>query len=148
MLVLDFCKDEDFRPMQDVMFGAMNGYSAFVNAVYPNNMTPEGREKHCRTFLHIKNMDPSQRWIKVTDMSTGEIIGCANWNVYDGAKPEEIELDGPLGTWETDDDKEWAQAMFQAYMADRRHVIRKATGPVICEYKLSPFRSHRSIPST
>ena len=129
---VDFCKDEDFEAMMPVMFGAMAGRSQFVNAVYPHNLTPEGQKKHEQTFLYLKSIDPSQRWLKATDNSTGEMVGIAQWNVYDGAKPPEIELDGPPGTWDTDDDKEWAQAMFTAYMEDRRRIIREATGPVIC----------------
>ena len=118
--------------MMPVMFGAMAERSQFVNAVYPHNMTPEGQEKHRQTFLFLKGIDPSQRWLKATDNATGEIVGVAQWNVFDGPKPPEIELDGPPGTWDTQDDKEWAQALFRAYMEDRRKVIREATGPVMC----------------
>ena len=106
--------------------------SQFVNAVYPHNMTKEGQEKHCQTLLFVKSIDPSQRWLKATDNATGDIVGVAQWNVYDGPKPPEIELDGPDGIWDTQDDKEWAQALFRAFMEYRRKVIREATGPVMC----------------
>ena len=133
-LALDFCKDEDFGPMVDLMFDAMGARSQFVNAVYPHNMTKEGREKHRQTFLYLKVIDPSQRWLKVTDPALNQIIGVAQWNVYDGPKPPEIELDGPPGTWDSEDDKEWAQALFKSYMEDRWRVIREATGPVLCMF--------------
>ena len=122
--------------MMDVMFGAMQGGSAFVNSVYPHNETKEGRDKHRQTFLYIKSVDSSQRWLKVTDTKINKIIGVANWQVYDGPKPPEVELDGPPGTWDTQDDKEWAQAMFRAYMEDRQRVIREATGPVMCMFAI------------
>ncbi|KAL9116194.1 MAG: hypothetical protein Q9227_000565 [Pyrenula ochraceoflavens] len=132
-LVLDYAKDEDFGEMMDVAFDAMQGGSQFVNAVYPHNMTKAGRDKHRQTFLYLKNIDPSQKWLKVTDTATNEIIGVANWQVYDKEKPPEAPLDGPDGTWDDEHEKEWAQAMFAAYMEDRRRVIREATGPVLCE---------------
>lgn len=131
-LVLDFARDEDFEEMTTVAFGAMKGMSQFVNAVYPHNETKEGRDKHRQTFLYIKSIDPSQRWLKVTNTATNEIIGVANWQVYDKEKPLETPLDGPEGTWDNQDEKEWAQALFDAYMEDRRKVIREATGPVMC----------------
>ncbi|MCJ1313395.1 hypothetical protein MMC25_007073 [Agyrium rufum] len=142
-LVLDHCQDEDFPEMMDVAFGTMRGMSAFVNSVYPHNMTAEGRDKHRQTFLYLKSVDPSQRWLKVTDTKINRIIGVANWQVYDGEKPPEDELDGPAGTWDTPDDKEWAQAMFRAYMEDRRRVIREAKGPVMCLSILCVLPEHQ-----
>ncbi|KAL9623737.1 MAG: hypothetical protein Q9160_001967 [Pyrenula sp. 1 TL-2023] len=131
-LVLDIAKDEDFEKMMDVVFGAIDGTDEFVKAVYPLNMNKEGRDKHRQKFLYIKSIDPSQRWLKVTDTASNEIIGVANWQVYDKKKPPETTLDGPEGTWSNQNEKEWAQAIFDAYMEDRRRVIRAATGPVMC----------------
>lgn len=135
-LALDFCKGDDFGSMIHLMFDAMGGGSQFVNAVYPHNTTTEGRKKHAQTLLYLKSIDPSQRWLKVIDTALGQIIGIAQWHVYDGPKPPEVELDGPPGTWDTDEDKEWAQALFRSFMEDRRRVIREATGPVMCMFFL------------
>ncbi|KAI9843958.1 MAG: hypothetical protein M1837_005999 [Sclerophora amabilis] len=144
-LTLDLCRDEDFREMTDVMFDSMAGNNEFVNAIYPHNMTKEGRDKHCARFLRAKNVDSTQRWLKVTDTATCEIIGVIRWNIYDDPqkKPAETQLDGPEGTWDTLDDKQWAQAMFNDYMLDRWKVIREATGPVLCLSLLAVAPKHQ-----
>ena len=48
----------------------------------------------------------------MTDPTCGETIAVSGWNVYEGEKPPEMQLDGPPGIWDTEDDKAWAQALF------------------------------------
>ena len=136
---VSMCKDEDFGEMMPMMFGTMGGQSQFVNAVWPHNLTKEGQEKHRQGFLHMKSIDPSQRWLKAVDDETGKIVGVAEWLVYDGPKPPEVDMDGPADYWDTQDDKEWTQALFRSFMEDRRKVLREATGPVLCRCRQFPY---------
>jgi hypothetical protein len=127
------CKDDDFADMMPMMFGTMGGYSQFINALWPHNLTKEGQEKHRQGFLHSKAGDSSQRWLKATDKESGKIVGIAEWLVYDGPKPAEVGLDHPAGYWDTPDEEEWAQALFKSFMEDRRRVLREASGAVMCK---------------
>ena len=145
---LDECLDSDFNmTMMSIIFDGMNGRNHFINAIRPHNMTPEGRERARQDYLRMKHLDSSSRWIKATDRVTGEMVGMAQWNVYTGEKPPEKDLDGPPGKWDSEDDKEWAVALFRSNMAHRREVLRKATGPVICTCLLDAFQKLKSHPS-
>ena len=78
VLTLDLLRDEDWNlSLMNLMFDAMNNSSTFVNAVYPKHGTKEGREQALQRFLTFKAVDPSQRWIKVTDTEIDQVIGVA-----------------------------------------------------------------------
>jgi len=137
---LELCKAEDLTPaVMKLIFDAFGGRSQLMNAMHPHVDTPEGLEKTCLRYQNLSKNDYSQRWVKV--MVDGEIIGVSQWCIYDGPKPPEVDLDGPPGTWDSADDKEWAQSLYRSLMAYRRPIIRAATGPVIC--KCNPVRSLR-----
>lgn len=125
--------DDEFAEFVPMTFEAMGGRSEFVNAVWPSGFTPAGQEMSRQRFLFLKTIDPSCRWVKVTDTDTNQIIGVAQWNVYEGQKPPEMIVDGPPGTWENDTEKEYAQELFKSYMAKRWQFIRENDVPLICE---------------
>ena len=142
ILITD-CSDSDINtPIMALIFDGMNGQNHFINAIRPHNMTPSGREKAREDYLRMKRLDPSSRWIKATTTASPssstndeELLGMAQWNVYEeGAsnRPPEKDLDGPPGKWDSNDDKEWAVALFRSNMARRRKVLRETSGPVIC----------------
>ena len=132
---IDECSDSDINmSMMAIIFDGMNGQNHFINAIRPHNMTAKGREKAREDYLRMKHLDPSSRWLKATDRSTGELVGMAQWNVYEGEKPPEKDLDGPPGKWDSEEDKQWAVALFRSNMVHRRKVLREASGPVICVY--------------
>lgn len=149
MFVVSACEDADFTvSFMDAMFDAINGSSPFVNALYPDNMTLEGREKAVDRHLELKRLDASQKWEKGVETTTGEIAGMAMWNVYEREKPLEMDLDGPPGYWPTEDEREFAKAIFRSFMEYRRKIIKETPGPVMCMYCcvlaffLCPRRSH------
>ncbi|KAH7396206.1 hypothetical protein BKA66DRAFT_606098 [Pyrenochaeta sp. MPI-SDFR-AT-0127] len=131
-LELGFPSDEDFMSFIPMAFEAMGGRSEFVNTIWPGGLTKEGQDKARLGFLFLKGIDPSCRWIKVTDTDTNEIVGVAQWNVYEGQKPPEVVVDGPPGTWENDTEKEYAQELFKSYMQKRWKYIRENELPLIC----------------
>ncbi|KAF1935603.1 hypothetical protein EJ02DRAFT_484223 [Clathrospora elynae] len=131
-LKLGIPTDDEFPTFVPMTFEAMGGRSEFVNVVWPRGFTKDGQELNTSRFLFLKNIDPSSRWIKVTDTQTNEIIGVAQWNVYDGQKPPEMIVDGPPGTWENDTEKEYAQELFKSYMQKRWAYIRENELPLVC----------------
>lgn len=132
--------DEEFATFVPLTFEAMGGRSEFVNAVWPGGFTSAGQEMTRQRFLFLKSIDPSCKWVKITDTDTNEIVGVAQWNVYDKEKPPEMIVDGPPGTWATDADKEFAQELFKSFMAKRWQYIRENELPILCK-SLSKFSS-------
>lgn len=132
-LTLGFPTDDEFASFTPMMFEAMGGRSEFVNTIYPGGLTKEGQEKARLGFLFLKSIDPSCKWVKITDTETNEIVGVAQWNVYEGQKPPEMVVDGPPGTWENDTEKEYAQELFKSYMQKRWKFIRENELPLICK---------------
>jgi hypothetical protein len=132
-LLLGHPTDEEFATFVPMTFEAMGRRSEFVNAVWPGGFTKEGQEMSTSRFLFLKSIDPSCRWIKVTDSEANEIIGVAQWNVYEEQKPQEVIVDGPPGTWKNEDEKEYAQELFKSYMQKRWAFIRENELPLICK---------------
>lgn len=131
-LTLGYPIDDEFAKFVPMTFEAMGGRSEFVNTIYPGGLTKEGQQKAKAGFLFLKGIDPSCKWIKVTDTDTNEIIGVAQWNVYESQKPPEMVVDGPPGTWKDDIEKEYAQDLFKSYMQKRWEFIRGNALPLIC----------------
>ncbi|KAJ4377337.1 hypothetical protein N0V83_000162 [Neocucurbitaria cava] len=131
-LELGYPTDDEFASFVPMTFEAMGGRSEFVNTVWPEGFTKEGQEMSRQRFLFLKKIDPTCKWVKVTDNETNEIIGVAQWNVYEGQKPPEMIVDGPPGTWKDETEKEYAQELFKAYMEKRWKFIRENKLPLMC----------------
>lgn len=127
-------KDE-FRSVVEMLFHAYDTSSAFVNAVYPHKITKdgiEGLDMVVARLQYLIDIDPSVRWYKVTDSSTGEIVSASQWNVYDQEKGPEMMLDGPPGAWENEGEKRYAVEMFEAFITPRYKRYRELEAPIIC----------------
>jgi len=59
--------------------------------------TPSNQARLASYYQSILHTNPADVWIKVTEKSTGKIVGASNWRVHMGAVPEHEEED--LG-WE------------------------------------------------
>ncbi|KAM0799118.1 acyl-CoA N-acyltransferase [Usnea florida] len=141
-LSLDFCDDADIARVTEILFDAFGTRNHYINTLYPHHDTPNGRAGHCERLLSLKLNDATSRWLKVTDTSTGKIIGQAMWQVY-VEKPPETPLTEDF--WGNDEEKEYGQDLYRAYRVPRRRLIRAATGPVLCLAMLSvdPDHQHR-----
>ena len=128
-LSLDFCDDADIARVTEILFDAFGTRNHYINTLYPHHDTPNGRARHCERVLSLKLKDATSRWLKVTDTSTGKIIGQAMWHVY-----VEKPLEAPLTEdfWGDDEEKEYGQDLYRAYRVPRRRLIRAANGPVLC----------------
>lgn len=134
-LKLERANSQDFKEFVPLIFAAVGGSSEWVNTLYPHNGTQEGQKRATERLLDLKSIDPSIRWYKASDTKTGEIVAVSQWHVYqDVAKPKEDVCDGPPGTWESELEREYAQALFRSFMADRWAAIRENELPIVCEH--------------
>jgi hypothetical protein len=128
--------NEELRDVVDMLFKAYDGSSAFVNAVYPHKVTEhevEGLDMVTARLQYLRDVDPSTKWFKVKDTTTGEIVSASQWNVYNKEKPPEMMLDGPPGAWASDEDKRYALEMFEAFITPRYTRYREVDAPIVCE---------------
>ena len=137
-LVLSYCKDEDFPTLTDIIFGATDGGPAdkcdpLFDALYPHWNTPEGRQSHCRRFIHWRNVDNCAHWLKVTDIDTDEIIACGQWAIY-GNAPTAVFVATPtlLDTYDTPEEEEYGDAVFKAFHKEREKVQKEISGSLLC----------------
>jgi hypothetical protein len=134
VLQLDHCTDADMARVFELVSISFGHEHPFIEAVYPGHETPSGRAHGTERMLAAKNGDPNTTFLKITDTSTGEIIGIAKWNVYDGVIPEEIsKLGGDY--WDTEDAKELAEWNYNEYVDLRRKAIRESKGNLVCTLK-------------
>ncbi|KAF1968939.1 hypothetical protein BU23DRAFT_601933 [Bimuria novae-zelandiae CBS 107.79] len=129
-------KDEGLRDIVAMLFKAYNHTSAFVNAIYPRTLTPdgiEGLDTVTERLQWLRDNDPSTRWFKETDTSTGAIVSASQWNVYDKEKPPEMMLDGAPPNWfSSDADNKYAVEMIAAFIGPRYKRYREADAPIMC----------------
>lgn len=97
--------------------------------MYPKHLTPLGRVQGAERLLRMKRTDATNRFLKATDMTTGEIIGQAKWIVFRDGMPEKIPLAGDY--WESEDDKEYAKCIYEGLVEPRRMVARSAEGTLV-----------------
>ncbi|KAL8942205.1 MAG: hypothetical protein Q9211_001503 [Gyalolechia sp. 1 TL-2023] len=130
-LKLGDCDDSDMTDAFAIISSALGHEHPYHDYVFPNHDTTPGRKVGGERLLAIKTSDPNTRFLKVTDMDTGEIIAVAKWNIYDGVVPDEIELDGDF--WATSEDKEYAKYLFRGYLVPRREAIKRSGGHLVCK---------------
>jgi hypothetical protein len=78
---------EDFEQVSAVIFKAYRGENAYINAVYPENLTKDGQAKGTQRLRSLAEATDLARFEKVTDGATGKIVGVAIWLVYENEKP-------------------------------------------------------------
>ena len=128
-LSVDFCDDTDFYRIFSIVSDAFGDDQPYIDAIFPSHHEHSGRIKGGERLLEMKRTDSTNRFLKATDTSTGEIIGLAKYIIFANGKPEESPLGGDL--WKTTDEKEYAAQLYEQYLEPRRKVVRSADGPVI-----------------
>ncbi|KAF2152226.1 hypothetical protein K461DRAFT_268207 [Myriangium duriaei CBS 260.36] len=77
-------------------------------AIGPN--TAESRERNTQVFQHIIVSDPHLVWMKVTEKSTGKIVGGSMWRIHQTVVPE-VMFDNRPRPWLDDDPKNKQRVM-------------------------------------
>ena len=130
VLKLEECNETDMSRAFAIVSSAFGHEQPYMNALYPAHSTPSGRETGADRFRDMYRTDPNTTFLKVTDTDTGEMIAQAKWNIYNGAVPEEVELDGDY--WVDDEEKDYARYLFRQYQGPRRIAIKKSGGHLVC----------------
>ena len=123
--------DADIDKIMSIVFQCYGGTNEYINAVFPRNQTEEGRRLNSERMVFINSVAPTVFWEKVVDSDTGEIVGGAMWNLCEDAKPPPYEMDGPPGTWETEADKRYAQALQRSFVEDEERVWAENDLPLL-----------------
>lgn len=129
-LKLDFCDDADMFRVFSIISDAFGDEQPYMDVLFPNHKTAEGRAQGRDRLLQIKHHDPHARFLKVTDTDTGEIIGHARWLVYEDKPTKWDELSGDY--WQDEDEKALAAHLYTGYLKPRRAAIQAAKGPLVC----------------
>jgi hypothetical protein len=111
-----------------------------VNAVDPHRVTNcgiQGLNKVVGRLAYLWDVDPSVRWLKDTDTTTGNIVSASPWNVYDKEKPAEMMLDGHPGSWDSEADNKYAIEMFKSFITPTWTRYREAEVPIICKFGMA-----------
>ena len=109
---------EDVDKIIGIMFKSYGGNNEYINAAFPKGLTEAGHHMTVQRMLFILSVAPSVWWEKAIDSSTGEIVGGAMWNLCEKEKPPPFEMDGPPGTWDTEEEKRYAQALQRSFAED------------------------------
>ena len=125
------CEDNDMERAFTILSLAFGHEHSYIDAVYPDHDTPLGRRIGGERFIAVKKSDPNTHFIKVFEEETGHIIAMAKWNVYDGAVPEDLDLDGDF--WKSEEDKEYAQHLCREFLRLRRKAIKDSNGHLVCK---------------
>jgi hypothetical protein len=110
--------DADIDKIIAIMFQCYDDKNAYINAVFPRGLTDEGHRLNVERMLFIKSVAPTVWWDKVVDSETGELVGGAMWNLRKEEKPPAYEIDGPPGTWGSEEEKRYAQALQRSFAED------------------------------
>ena len=130
VLTIDVCEDADMHRFFEIFTTAFGTEHEYINVVFPGHDTPAGIILGGQRMLQIKATDPLASFLKVTDSETGEIIGIAKWNIYNGHIPPEDGL-GTTEFWESEDMAAYADALYRAYLVERRAAVRKSSGHLL-----------------
>ena len=122
------CTDADMARMFELVSVAFGHEHEYVEAVFPDHDTPAGRAAGSERMLAMK-ADPTATFIKVID-EDGKMIAGAKWNVFDGEVPPEYVLEGDY--WKSQEEKDYANHMFAAYLVPRRKAIKDSAGNLVC----------------
>lgn len=64
---------------------------SFIRDIFMGPDTPSNQARLASYYQSILATNPADIWIKVTEKSTGKIVGASNWRIHMGAVPEHEE---------------------------------------------------------
>jgi hypothetical protein len=128
---------DDFDQVSAVIFQAYRGENAYINAVYPENLTKEGQAKGTQKLRSLAEVPNFARFEKVTDKSTGKIVGVAIWLVYEKEKPSS-QQQAAERVFESED-AEFAAALSSALNAVQAPFWRDNEVPLMGTYTMNVF---------
>ncbi|KAG9233490.1 hypothetical protein BJ875DRAFT_378512 [Amylocarpus encephaloides] len=119
------------------------GYSEPFNGFWEILRGPSAEELTERqTMWH--SLDPSSRWLYVTDEATGQVVGAMEWNIYEENPYADGVPDFPADWWPEDSPlRKISDYVLKEFLKDRPHVMGK---PHVRMYpKTSTTSQHNTI---
>ncbi|KAF2690120.1 hypothetical protein K458DRAFT_289798 [Lentithecium fluviatile CBS 122367] len=129
-LKLDLCTEADMPRAFEIISLAFGHIHAYVEAVWPEHDTPSGRAAGAERLLIAKQTQPWTHLCKVTDTDTGEMVGFAKWDVYDGVVPE-VPTSMPEKYYKDDDAKKYAEYIWGEFTRRRWESVRESGGNLV-----------------
>jgi hypothetical protein len=138
------CNEDDIPRFVEIISEAFSNDHEYVDAVFYNHKTAEGRKNAADMMLARYRHDPNGHYIKVVDTDTSEIIGAAKWNIYKaGEVPPAPQLSGPY--WPNEEEEEFAKAIFDGFFAPRQKVLQENNGRLVGKSRLFYLYLHCAI---
>jgi hypothetical protein len=124
------CSEDDIPRFVEIISEAFSNDHEYVDAVFYNHGTPEGRKNAADMMLAMYLHDPNGHFIKVVEKDTSKMIGAAKWNIYKaGEVPPAPQLSGPY--WPNEEEEEFAKAIFNGFFAPRQKVLQENNGRLV-----------------
>ncbi len=77
-LAIEPCKNTDIDRAFYIISDTFKHTQPYFDAVFPNHNTPTGHAQGGDRLLELKHIDPTVRFIKAVDTTTGQINSQAN----------------------------------------------------------------------
>lgn len=132
-LKFGLCTDADMPRAFEIFSLAFGHEHAYGDAVWPRHDTPAGRAAGAERLLLAKQHQPHARFCKVVDTETGEMIGFAKWDVYDGFVPEVV-TEMPAQYYRDEGEKKYADYMWYEFTRRRWEAVRESGGRIVCKW--------------
>jgi hypothetical protein len=124
------CTEADIPRVFEIISLAFDHDHEYMDSIFPAHDALEGRSVGAERILQIFHGDPYGHFMKVVDTDTGIVAGAAKWNIYEkGVIPPQPAIDGNY--WKSEEDKEFAQALFQGFFAPRQKIIEETNGELV-----------------
>lgn len=121
--------NSDFIRGFEIISDAFAQDQEFINIVYPNHETPEGRKVGAERLLATQKAQPYTTFIKAVDDS-GEMLGIAEWSIFQNHIPDEAGF-GTKEYWDDEQMADYADAMLRQYFVDRRNKLLDTNGNLV-----------------
>ena len=133
--------DSDFDRIFTIISTTFAHTQAIVDAFFPQHDTPAGHVYGRDTLLAFHKTDPSVRFVKATDTTSGEIVGIAKWIVLHEAPQSEKLDDGGEGERELRDEeeREFVRELLGQYYAPRTRAVRDCGGKLVGKFFFPPL---------
>lgn len=129
--IVEVAQDCDFERIAEIRSLAFGDAQPYIDLIFPNHKTPDGRERIRDRLLKICHEDKTARFLVAKDPSTRQIISQAEWHVYDKDSTGDVmELDFVEGT---EEEKAYATYIIGTFQAKRRAAIAKTQHPLTCQ---------------
>ena len=140
-LRFDLCNDGDMLRAFEIISQAFGHEHAYAEAVWPRHDTPTGLSDGAERLLGAKQNQPYARFCKVVDTDTGEMIGFAKWDIYDGHLPE-VPTGMPEKYYRDEEEKAYADYMWNEFTKRRWEAVRESGGHLVCKWCLAALDAY------